>query len=743
MRSDDERSRRRSRTPPPSSPTRRPLTAATTTIGKYIARFRNEQPLPREARAELNKDEFWWKHRPSSPHSTTSSAAAQAPSLTVKTRARQSHRHALDETMLASPSSVSSSRTSRSRHSSRSSSLPRGSADAHGDGSIPTGSALLSASGEVELLMLSSVSSSSFLPSDIERPSRPSSADISQHVLQDRRELEAIDFSSFRGNDSVMELHLSIEEEEHKDEEDDGGEQTLEDPELVIERVRKRLGFRRSKDLVSLSLGTNEDESMFLGSPSPQPWWQRMMRVDDSFHPASCSDDDIMTNGVIPQNTVTNIKSLESALSGWDSEHNLALTPERSDTARLDSYEDLGHERVESLLSPVTTKGVPMPTSQDETSNRVDPHTNGGADATSSVVLEPTVGGSPAPNQQDFQSQASDVHASEAVESVFSSIDQQLENKPYDVTMEKTSPRLDIDGSDDRAVNNDHQPSPVEEPVEPALHDDDHAPSSIMANSPLCRVENAVATTVLPPLTESPLRASASTSVSSPFSSSSSLSRPGSYSSTTAETAKTLDGLVSLVVQSWSSDLFHPNNDDDEDNGSSKNSSTSDGDGRGASGTRSSSCDKTQVAHDDNALSTQQQSSSMEIYSDPVHVETQMKESNEDHANDTQNMDSQRGALPIANLDQVSMSEPAAITAPSPLSSCGPSDTARLNSAIASIGAGDAERNTCTGKWTPYDQRSEADASKDDEDESDLFEEDEMRYSNSSNQEKKKVNDYE
>ncbi|KAF1328480.1 hypothetical protein FI667_g6737, partial [Globisporangium splendens] len=744
----EERSRRRSRTPPP---TRRPLSpaaldddanasAATTTIGKYIARFRNEQPLPREARAELNKDEFWWKYRPSSPNSTTSAAAAKE-RLTVKTRAHKPHRYALDETMHANPSSVSSSRTSRSRHSSRSSSIPRDGVDPRGDDVSRPDNALLSASGGAEsLLFLSSVSSSSFLPSDLEPPSRPSSTDISQHAMQDGRGIEATDLSSFCGNDVAMELRLSMEEEEHRNDEDDGGEQTLEDPELVIERVRMRLGFRRNEGLAAFSLGTtaykDEGESVFLGSPLPLPWRQRMMRVDNSFHPSNhVANDDVMANGVSherrhsPDSFISN-RSLELALSEWNSEHDFSLTPERSDAARFDGHGDPGHERVELLLSPVTTQGVPMPTSQDKTPNRVDPHTNG-ADAVSSVVLEPAIGGSPSPNQQEFQFQANGVDAFEAVKFVPSSIDQQhFENKLCDYTLEKKSPSFDGDGNGDRIVNEDSQPNPVEEPVEAALRDGDHTPSPIMANSHLRHSENTVVTAALPALSASPLRTSASVSASSPFSSSS--SHPSSYSSVTAETAKTLDGLVSLVVQSWSSDLFHLSNDGDGDSGSSKNSSTSNGDASSASVTSSQSCGKTQAAHDDSALSKQQQGSSSEFSNDPVHAETQTKKSlsaSEDCANDTQGMDSQRGVPPpTADSDQDSMSEPTAITASSPLSSCSPSDAAGLNSAITSVGAGDVERSEGAGKRMSYDQQREDDACKDndEEDESDLHEEDEM-----------------
>ncbi|KAL3664484.1 hypothetical protein V7S43_010238 [Phytophthora oleae] len=47
--------------PPPLSP---PPAQEATTIGKYIARFRYERPQPREARAAAQRSDFWWTKSP-------------------------------------------------------------------------------------------------------------------------------------------------------------------------------------------------------------------------------------------------------------------------------------------------------------------------------------------------------------------------------------------------------------------------------------------------------------------------------------------------------------------------------------------------------------------------------------------------------------------------------------------------------------------------------------------------------
>ncbi|ETN07810.1 hypothetical protein, variant [Phytophthora nicotianae INRA-310] len=50
--------------PPPAPPLSPPPVIETTTIGKYIARFRYEKPLPREARAAAQQSDFWWTKSP-------------------------------------------------------------------------------------------------------------------------------------------------------------------------------------------------------------------------------------------------------------------------------------------------------------------------------------------------------------------------------------------------------------------------------------------------------------------------------------------------------------------------------------------------------------------------------------------------------------------------------------------------------------------------------------------------------
>ncbi|KAG6616429.1 uncharacterized protein IUM83_18497 [Phytophthora cinnamomi] len=47
--------------PPPLSP---PPALEATTIGKYIARFRYEKPQPREARVAAQRSDFWWTRSP-------------------------------------------------------------------------------------------------------------------------------------------------------------------------------------------------------------------------------------------------------------------------------------------------------------------------------------------------------------------------------------------------------------------------------------------------------------------------------------------------------------------------------------------------------------------------------------------------------------------------------------------------------------------------------------------------------
>ncbi|KAE9037406.1 hypothetical protein PR001_g8385 [Phytophthora rubi] len=49
--------------PPPLSPPPSPALEVTT-IGKYIARFRHEKPQPREARAAAQRSDFWWTKSP-------------------------------------------------------------------------------------------------------------------------------------------------------------------------------------------------------------------------------------------------------------------------------------------------------------------------------------------------------------------------------------------------------------------------------------------------------------------------------------------------------------------------------------------------------------------------------------------------------------------------------------------------------------------------------------------------------
>ncbi|RLN46982.1 hypothetical protein BBJ28_00010044 [Nothophytophthora sp. Chile5] len=71
--------------PPPPPPLSPPPTQTTTTIGKYIARFRYEKPQPREARAAVQRSEFWWTmspryaRSPSPPSSWASGGAFDFP----------------------------------------------------------------------------------------------------------------------------------------------------------------------------------------------------------------------------------------------------------------------------------------------------------------------------------------------------------------------------------------------------------------------------------------------------------------------------------------------------------------------------------------------------------------------------------------------------------------------------------------------------------------------------------------
>lgn len=50
--------------PPPPPPQSPPPVMDTTTIGKYIARFRNEKPQPRDARGAARESDFWWTKSP-------------------------------------------------------------------------------------------------------------------------------------------------------------------------------------------------------------------------------------------------------------------------------------------------------------------------------------------------------------------------------------------------------------------------------------------------------------------------------------------------------------------------------------------------------------------------------------------------------------------------------------------------------------------------------------------------------
>ncbi|EGZ06597.1 hypothetical protein PHYSODRAFT_248098 [Phytophthora sojae] len=50
--------------PPPPPPLSPPPALRATTIGKYIARFRYEKPQPREARVAAQRGDFWWTKSP-------------------------------------------------------------------------------------------------------------------------------------------------------------------------------------------------------------------------------------------------------------------------------------------------------------------------------------------------------------------------------------------------------------------------------------------------------------------------------------------------------------------------------------------------------------------------------------------------------------------------------------------------------------------------------------------------------
>ncbi|KAJ0412088.1 hypothetical protein ATCC90586_004008 [Pythium insidiosum] len=188
--------------------------AGSTTIARYIARFRHERPRPREERAhEIRHEDFWWTQRSASP-----SPRSHDPSGDLSASASLEWEHEL----WAELSSVASS------------------------GREPPQSTAASVA-----------AASSAVPSPVSAPDAEPPAATEPSASS----VEAEEPPSWSHDDPFAAM-----------------EESLEDPEIVIQRVRRRLGLGRQPPTVqaqeeskpqALSLADLGEE---LSSPERSPW---------------------------------------------------------------------------------------------------------------------------------------------------------------------------------------------------------------------------------------------------------------------------------------------------------------------------------------------------------------------------------------------------------------------------------------------------------------------------------------
>lgn len=551
------------------------LAHGATTIGRYIARFRYEQPLPREQRVGVQKEDFWWK-----------SGDSSSPTAHRRSRLRQQqqsvHEHSGASSLSASSASASSGYERyipELRHEHH--------ASDHEGVDTPTlrgQSPVVAANSTLDsgaALLLSSLSASwDSVPSHLEAPSSSASHESPFH--ERRWELPPSHDVTTTGETrrpygspygAAMARTAGATPDEHKVEED---EAKVEDAELVIERVRKRLGWSSSDS------GNSDHSHTFqydASSPSPHRMqWRRPHGPNDSTFEAAAASSRARVNGgddEILSGTMRRAsgepqydKSLELALS----ELNSSDVPRRSHDLSC-----FGVSRSLEALDAATFYSAPRDegfTAEERMATQaLDELARDSPRVISSVEVEVA----------ESKTQVPDLKSSDADEDKVGQRDEdgvtQMEllvsppNAHHDATGEVTGTKP-IDaatrttGATARNKNADEDgviSNPTAEQAKEA-HDDAEATPALL---------QSVESPVLPPWRRSSRSLSSALSPRADASSFSTLraSRPSplpsptslsSQSSVTAETAKTLDGLVSLVVQSWSSDFVFDAAEDDD-----------------------------------------------------------------------------------------------------------------------------------------------------------------------------------
>lgn len=568
--------------PAPARPTAVATARNATTISKYIARFRYEQPLPREKRTGVQKEDFWWKRGGSSP------TAAHRRSRLHQQQPQHQFVSELDGDSTVEASSVSGS--SSAQGSSVTSGYERYIPELHHEHEafdtppaavlpgrdqrpvVATGSGASGGSADAALLLSSLSASWDSVPSHLEAPSSSVSHEsiLHEHVekhhpsRQWEHESHAADRRSGLCTASYEAANVMAQEEEQE-------EAKVENAELVIERVRKRLGWSSSD-----SGGSERSLSFQYDVPSPPPphamQWRRPQGFadDDAFPPFSVEASPARSNGgddEILSGTMRRAgdepvvdKSLELVLSELSSS---------SEVLRRDSHDQQSRLGASESLTTFDAMGFyPAPRSRDIDTNEEEkptkPPSQDAHQSSSPRVSLADDAEAAATNQvPDFA--PSDVRDDEINQRYEDGVTQMeppvLHAQARRDTAGETvdSARIAagvsripaVDEREDSSVEKDATPFPSAERAE-----EDQRESKAV-EVPL----QSAASPVLPPWR----RSSSSASPSSPRDDFAPLSFPrpstsptslSSQSSVTAETAKTLDGLVSLVVQSWSSDFF-------------------------------------------------------------------------------------------------------------------------------------------------------------------------------------------
>lgn len=559
---------------PASAPPRTvALARGATTIGRYIARFRYEQPLPREQRAGVQKEDFWWK-----------SGDGSSPTAHRRSRLRQQQQSAHEQdgasSLSASSASASSARGSSVASNGYERYTPELRHEHHASDheSVDTPAlrgqspvvAANSTSDSGAALLLSSLSASwDSVPSHLEAPSSSASHESTFHERQwkvppshDVTTTGEIRQPYKSPSEAAMTMTAGATPDEHEVEED---EAKVEDAELVIERVRKRLGWSSSD-----SGNSGHSHSFQYDAPSLSPHriqWRRPHGLDDStFGAAAASsrarvnsgDDEILSGTMRHASDEPRYdKPLELALSELSSSdvhrrsHDLSCFGVSRSLEALDAAifysapRDEGFTAEERMATPALDELV-------RDSPRVILSVE--IEVAESKTQVPDLESSDADEDKVGQRDEDGVTQMELLVSPSNAhhdaTDEVTGTKPIDAAARTTGATARNENADeDGAISN----SIAEQAKE--AHDDAEAVPALL---------QSVESPVFPPWQRSSRSLSSALSPRADASSSSALraSRPSpsptslsSQSSVITETAKTLDGLVSLVVQSWSSDF--------------------------------------------------------------------------------------------------------------------------------------------------------------------------------------------